>query len=74
VQSIGLNILLLLKRWWKILRKEDKREDVVVWNIQVPKTLDDMVEEVTRKEFMTKAEFIRQSVREKLSSVQNRGK
>jgi len=56
------------------LRKEDKREDVVVWNIQVPKTLDDMVEEVTRKEFMTKAEFIRQSVREKLSSVQNRGK
>jgi Arc/MetJ-type ribon-helix-helix transcriptional regulator len=41
-----------------------KNKDVAFWNIPVPKTLDDEVEEAVQKDrHMTKAELIRTAVR-----------
>jgi Arc/MetJ-type ribon-helix-helix transcriptional regulator len=46
------------------LGKEVSKKDVVVWNLQVPKSLDDEVEEAVSKGYhMTKAELIRTAVR-----------
>jgi metal-responsive CopG/Arc/MetJ family transcriptional regulator len=43
------------------------KEKTAVWNIQVPKPLDEAVDKlITRNFHMTKAEFIREAVREKL--------
>jgi len=51
-------------------KSREEKVDIVVWNLQVPKSLDDAVEEIVKKDFhMTKAEFIRDSVREKLKSL-----
>jgi len=45
-------------------RAVSKREGVVVWNLQVPKALDDEVKDAIEKGYhMTKAELIRAAVR-----------
>jgi metal-responsive CopG/Arc/MetJ family transcriptional regulator len=43
------------------------KEKIATWNIQVPKPLDKAVDKLITQTFhMTKAEFIREAVREKL--------
>jgi len=43
-------------------------ERIATWNIQVPKALDEAVDKLIIQNFhMTKAEFIRDAVREKLT-------
>lgn len=47
---------------------EKPKEKTAVWNIQVPKPLDEAVDKLITQNFhMTKAEFIREAVREKLT-------
>lgn len=46
---------------------EENKRDWVAWNIRVTPQLDDMVlDHITDSEFATKAEFIREAVRDKL--------
>jgi metal-responsive CopG/Arc/MetJ family transcriptional regulator len=46
---------------------EKPKEKTAIWNIQVPKQLDEAVNKLITQNFhMTKAEFIREAVREKL--------
>lgn len=45
------------------------KEKIAVWNIQVPKPLDEALDKLVASNFhMTKAEFIREAVREKLAN------
>ena len=48
----------------------NKNKNVVVWNLQVPELLDKAVEKAITSNFhLTKAEFIRDAVREKLERI-----
>lgn len=48
----------------------EKREASACWNLYVPKPLDQAVDKVINADWhQTKAEFIRQAVREKLTSL-----
>ena len=43
------------------------RREISVWNLQVPKLLDEAIEKAIEMDFhMTKSEYIRDAVREKL--------
>lgn len=47
---------------------EEKEKQTIHWNIPTPKPLDDAVARVIISNFhMTKAEFVREAVREKLA-------
>lgn len=47
-----------------------EKRDIAVWNLQVPKPLDDALGKAVVSDFhMTKAEFIRDAVREKLAKL-----
>jgi len=46
---------------------EKKEKEIAVWNLQVPKPLDEAIDKFIASDFhMTKAEYIREAVREKL--------
>lgn len=48
----------------------DKTSRIVVWNLEVPKPLDDAVEEALKRDWhRTKAEFIREAVRHVLNEL-----
>jgi len=47
-----------------------KKQAVAVWNLQVPKPLDKALDKIIMSNWhRTKAEFIRQAVREKLKNL-----
>lgn len=47
-----------------------KKQEVAVWNLQVPKPLDDALDRVIVANWhRTKAEFIRDAVREKIAKL-----
>jgi len=47
-----------------------EKKESACWNLQVPKSLDDAVDEAVVKDWhYTKSEFVRDAVREKLRSM-----
>lgn len=47
-----------------------KKQEIAVWNLQVPKPLDDALDKAIMANWhRTKAEFIRDAVREKLANM-----
>jgi len=48
----------------------EKNENIVVWNLQAPKALDEAIEKLIKRNFhVTKAEFIRDAVRRRLEEL-----
>lgn len=48
----------------------ETQKELVFWNVQVTKSLDDAVEDAVKKgSFVTKSDLIRVSVREKLEEL-----
>ena len=52
------------------MQKEDKMKRQISWNVPVTEPLDEALEEAVKRDwYRTKAEFIREAVREKLARL-----